>query len=42
MQGVDPRCCGLDIHKKNIVACVLLTDADDTASVRAHLWHDDG
>ena len=28
MQVVYPRCCGLDIHKKSIVACVLLTDAD--------------
>jgi transposase len=28
MQVVHPRCCGLDIHKKTIVACVLLTDAD--------------
>jgi transposase len=28
MQVVYPRCCGLDIHKKTIVACVLLTDAD--------------
>ena len=23
-----PRCCGLDIHKKTVVACVLLTDPD--------------
>src|ERR1051326_4833911 len=30
MQVVYPRCCGLDIHKKSIVACVLLTDADGT------------
>jgi transposase len=25
---LSPHCCGLDIHKKTIVACVLLTDAD--------------
>jgi transposase len=30
MQVVYPRCCGLDIHKKTVVACVLLTDADST------------
>jgi len=30
MQVVYPRCCGLDIHKKTIVACVLLTDTDGT------------
>ena len=28
MQVVYPRSCGLDIHKKTVVACVLLTDAD--------------
>jgi transposase len=38
MQVVYPRCCGLDIHKKTIVACVLLTDADGTVHrfVRTH------
>lgn len=30
MQVLYPRCCGLDIHKKTVVACVLLTDADGT------------
>src|SRR6516225_2917321 len=30
MQVLYPRCGGLDIHKKRIVACVLLTDADGT------------
>jgi transposase len=30
MQVVYPRCCGLDIHKKSSVACVLLTDPDST------------
>jgi len=28
MQVVYPRCCGLDIHKKTLVACVLLTNPD--------------
>jgi transposase len=30
MQVVHARCCGLDVHKKTVVACVLLT-ADDGA-----------
>ena len=25
MQVVHERCCGLDVHKKTVVACVLLT-----------------
>jgi hypothetical protein len=42
MQVVYPRCCGLDIHKKSIVACVLLTDSDGTLHRGvAHLWDDD-
>ncbi len=28
MQVVHPRCCGLDVHKKSVVACVLLTEPD--------------
>jgi transposase len=31
MQVLYPRCCGLDIHQKTVVACVLLTDADGTS-----------
>ena len=30
MQVLYPRCCGLDIHQKTIVACVLLTGPDGT------------
>jgi transposase len=26
MQGVHERCCGLDVHKRTVVACVLLTE----------------
>ena len=25
---VHPRCCGLDVHKKTIVACVLISEGD--------------
>jgi transposase len=28
MQAVHARCCGLDVHKKSVVACVLLTEPD--------------
>ena len=28
MEIVHPRCCGLDVHKKTVVACVLLTQPD--------------
>ena len=30
MQVVYPRCAGLDVHKRSVVACVLLTQADGT------------
>ncbi len=28
MQVVHERCCGLDVHKKTVVACVLITKPD--------------
>lgn len=31
MHVLYPRCAGLDIHKKTVVACVLLTDAEGTS-----------
>lgn len=30
MQIVHERCCGLDVHKKNVVACILITHEDGT------------
>ncbi len=30
MQVVHPLCCGLDVHKTSVVACVLLTQPDGT------------
>jgi transposase len=30
MQVVHTRCCGLDVHQKSVVACLLLTDPDGT------------
>lgn len=30
MHVLHPRCCGLDIHKRTVVACVLLTAPDGT------------
>ncbi len=28
MQIVHERCCGLDVHKKSVVACILITHED--------------
>jgi hypothetical protein len=28
MEVVYERCCGLDVHKKSVTACVLITEAD--------------
>jgi transposase len=30
MDVIYPRCCGLDVHKREVVACVMSTDADGT------------
>ena len=30
MQVVYTRCCGLDVHQKSVVACILLTDPEGT------------
>jgi transposase len=35
MQVLYPRCCGLDVHKRSVVACVLLTGPDGV--VERHL-----
>ncbi len=46
MQVIDPCCCGLDIHKKFVVACVLTTADDgqvkhhDRRPARAARWAD--
>ena len=34
MQVLHERCCGLDVHKKTISACVLVTHADGTVQRR--------
>ena len=34
MQVVHARCCGLDVHKRSVVACVLLTLPDGTVERR--------
>ncbi len=28
MQVIHARCCGLDVHKRTVVACVLITEPD--------------
>jgi transposase len=30
MRVVSTRCCGLDVQQKTVVACVLLTESDDS------------
>jgi hypothetical protein len=32
MDVISPRCCGLAGHKREVVACVVSTDADGTPS----------
>ena len=38
MQVVHERCCGLDVHKKSVVACVLLTQADGSVQRRVRTF----
>ncbi len=35
MQVVHERCCGIDVHKKSVVACVLITRPDGRVQRRA-------
>ena len=30
MEVVNPRCCGLDVHKKTVVACVITPERRET------------
>ena len=30
MDVIYPRCCGLDVHKREVVACVVSTDPNGT------------
>ena len=36
------RCCGLDVHKQTVVACVLLPERTAARQGDPHVWHDDG
>ena len=38
MQVVYERCCGLDVHKKSVTACVLLTEADGAVWKHTHTF----
>jgi hypothetical protein len=40
IQVVHARCCGLDVHKKTVVTCVLLPQPNGQVE-RAYLWHYD-
>ena len=30
MEVIYPRCCGVDVHKREVVACVVNTEPDET------------
>jgi transposase len=38
MQVVYPRCCGVDVHKRSVTACVLITHADGQVERRVHTF----
>ncbi len=38
MDVVNTRCCGLDVHLKTVVACVLLTQDDGTVVRKTHTF----
>jgi transposase len=38
MQVVYDRCCGLDVHKKTVVACVLLAQPDGSVQRRVRTF----
>ncbi len=45
MQVLYERCCGLDVHMKTVIACVMITQANGKVdkSIRTlHLRHDHG
>ncbi len=35
MEVVNPRCCGLDVHKKTVVACVITPQKKETRTFYA-------
>ena len=38
MQVVHERCCGLDVHKRTVVACVLMTGPDGAVERRVRTF----
>jgi transposase len=38
MQVVHARCCGLDVHKEDVKACVLLTDTQGTVTAQVRTF----
>jgi transposase len=38
MQVVYARCCGLDVHKRTVVACVLITHPDGSVQRQARTF----
>ena len=38
MESIHERCCGLDVHQKTVVACVLVTGADGAVRRRVRTF----
>ncbi|HEU5227614.1 MAG TPA: hypothetical protein VFU49_07355 [Ktedonobacteraceae bacterium] len=38
MQVIHPRCAGLDVHKKNVVVTMMLTQADGTVQKKTRTF----
>jgi transposase len=38
MQVIYPRCCGLDVHQRTVVACVLITEPDGQVQRRVRTF----
>ena len=38
MKVVYERCCGLDVHKRTVVACVITPEGQETRTFGRYLW----
>jgi len=41
MEVLFPRCCGLDVHKREVVACLVSTEPNGTMRKEVRVWDDD-
>jgi hypothetical protein len=43
MDVIHTSCCGLDVHKKTVVGCVMITKPDGSVDRQTRtFWDDDG